>query len=99
MVKITICIQFSGHPEIYKLLIEESEKKNIDFINATDVMGMSVLHYVAMNRKNRNTEMLRFLLEKNTNVNAIASDNTTPLQFASATGENIISQSLISFFF
>lgn len=57
-------------------------------------MGMSLLHYAAMNRKPRNTEMLEFLLQKGAEVNAIASDNTTPLDYAASTGMNR-SESLI----
>lgn len=52
---------------------------------------MTVLHYACMNRKPKNTEMLKILLEKEANVNLIASDNTTPLHFACATGINVIS--------
>lgn len=51
-------------------------------------MGMSLLHYAAMNRKPRNTEMLEILLQKGADVNAIASDNTTPLDYAASTGMN-----------
>lgn len=51
---------------------------------------MSVLHYACMNRKPKNTEMLKILLQKEANVNSIASDNTTPLHFACATGMNVI---------
>lgn len=71
-------------------MIRECEKRNIEFANATDVMGMSVLHYACMNRKPKNTEMLKILLQKEANVNSIASDNTTPLHFACATGMNVI---------
>lgn len=47
---------------------------------------MSLLHFAAMNRKPHNTEMLRTLLQKDTNVNSIAKDNTIPLDFAASTG-------------
>lgn len=52
-------------------------------------MGMSVLHFAAMNRKPNNTEMIKILLENDINVNSIASDNTIPLDYACATGINI----------
>lgn len=84
-----------GHYEIFKILIQECESRNIDFINATDVMGMTVLHYTAMNRKPKNTQMLKILLQKDANVNSVASDNTTPLDYACATGININFLSLI----
>lgn len=83
----------SGHYEIFKFLIKEYESRNIDYINATDDLGMNVLHFAAMNRKPKNTEMLQILLEKEADVNAIASDNTTALDYASATGISINSLS------
>lgn len=51
-------------------------------------MGMSLLHFAAMNRKPKNTEILKILLQKNIDVNSIAKDNTTPLDYASSTGLN-----------
>lgn len=52
-------------------------------------MGMSLLHYAAMNRKPKNTDIVRALLEKHANVNLRASDKTTPLHYAAATGTPI----------
>lgn len=85
----------SGHFEIFNLLIQEYEKRNIDFINATDMMGMSLLHFAAMNKKPNNTEILRTLIQKGANVNAIAKDNTTPLDFAASTGNPNMVQLLL----
>lgn len=51
-------------------------------------MGMSLLHFAAMNKKPNNIEVLRILLEKGANVNSIARDNTTPLDYAATTGPN-----------
>lgn len=53
-------------------------------------MGMTLLHFAAMNPKPNNTEILTFLIEKGFNVNAVAGDNTTTLDYAASTGENII---------
>lgn len=85
----------SGHFAIFNLLIQEYEKRNIDFINATDMMGMSLLHFAAMNKKPNNTEILRTLIQKGANVNAIAKDNTTPLDFAASTGNPNMVQLLL----
>lgn len=79
----------SGHFETFKLLIQECENRNINFKNATDIMGMSLLHFAAMNRKPKNTEILKMLLQKDINVNSIAKDNTTALDYAASTGWNI----------
>lgn len=49
-------------------------------------MGMSLLHFAAMNKKPNNVEIVKILLEKSPNVNSIARDNTTPLDFAATTG-------------
>lgn len=49
-------------------------------------MGMSLLHFAAMNKKSNNIEVLKILLEKGSNVNSIARDNTTPLDYAATTG-------------
>lgn len=77
---------WTGHFEAFKLLIQEHEKRNIGFINITDIMGMSLLHFAAMNKKPNNVEIVKILLEKSPNVNSIARDNTTPLDFAATTG-------------
>lgn len=66
--------------------MNEFEKRNIDFINAKDKMGMSLLHFAAMNRNPNNTEMLTMLLKRNIDVNSIADDMTSPLHYACATG-------------
>lgn len=71
---------------MFKLLVQECDSRNISFINETDVMGMSLLHFAAMNRKPNNTAILSTLLERNADVNAIARDNTTALDFAASTG-------------
>lgn len=52
-------------------------------------MGMSLLHFAAMNRKSKNTEILKILIQKKIGVNLIAKDNTTPLDYAASTGFNI----------
>lgn len=49
-------------------------------------MGMSLLHFTAMNKNPNNTEILRILLKKNIDVNSIAADKTSPLHYACATG-------------
>lgn len=67
--------------------MQEHENRNIGFINTTDMMGMSLLHFAAMNKKSNNADILKMLLQKNPNVNSIARDNTTPLDFAATTGE------------
>lgn len=51
-------------------------------------MGMSLVHFAAMNRKPKNTDILRTLIQKDADVNAIANDNTTPLDYACSTGMN-----------
>lgn len=66
--------------------MQEHENRNIGFINTTDMMGMSLLHFAAMNKKSNNADILKMLLQKNPNVNSIARDNTTPLDFAATTG-------------
>lgn len=78
-----------GHLEVFKLLYQEHEKRNIDFINATDMMGMTLLHFAAMNKKPNNVEILKILLQKSPNVNSIARDNTIPLDYAATTGTQI----------
>lgn len=79
----------NGHFEIFKLLIQEYEKRDIDFINSTDIMGMSLLHFAAMNRNPNNAEMLRILLKKDIMINSIADDKTIPLHYACATGSRL----------
>lgn len=49
-------------------------------------MGMSLLHFAAMNKKSNNIEAIKILLQKGANVNSIARDTTTPLDYAATTG-------------
>lgn len=74
------------------MLLQEYEDRKIDYLNATDMMGMSLLHFAAMNKQQNNTEILRILLRKGVAVNAVARDHTTPLDYAATTGgyENIL---------
>lgn len=68
------------------MLLQEYEDRKIDYLNATDMMGLSLLHFAAMNKQQNNTEILRILLRKGVTVNALARDNTTPLDYAVTTG-------------
>lgn len=86
----------NGHFSIFRLLIDEYEKRNIDFINSTDIMGMSLLHFTAMNRNPNNVEMLRILLRKDMSVNSIADDKTSPLHYSCATGNPDMVQLLLN---
>ncbi len=76
----------SGHVDVFKLMVQEYENRHIDYINATDSMGMSLLHYAAMNKRPNNTDILKTLLQGGANVKTIARDNTIPLDYAATTG-------------
>lgn len=58
-------------------------------MNTTDIMGMSLMHFAAMNRKKNNTDILRNVIQKGAKVNVVARDNTTPLDYAATTGNAI----------
>ncbi|XP_037029495.1 ankyrin-1-like [Bradysia coprophila] len=85
----------NGHVEVFRMLLQEYEDRKIDYLNATDMMGMSLLHYSAMNKQQNNTEILRILLRKGVTVNAVARDHTTPLVYAATTGNPDMVQLLL----
>lgn len=72
--------------DLFRMLVQEYENRRTDYLNATDMMGLSLLHYAAMNKQQNNTEIIRILLRKGVTVNALAKDNTTALDYAVTTG-------------
>lgn len=88
----------TGHLDIFEYLVHEYEKRNVDFVNSTDTMGMNLLHFGTMNRSPNNCAIIGILLKKNMDVNSIADDKTTPLHYACATGLHFSSISVSKIF-